>query len=101
MVRLVLEEGVSKDYFDNDMILLSKDDPNVSSHTSECAGPESVCSFAQCLTLQMSFTQQKPICRTLLQSCVHVPRCTDSISYTGHACQPHISHDKSADEELI
>lgn len=34
VVRLVLEEGISQEYFDNDMILLSKDDPNVSTYAS-------------------------------------------------------------------
>lgn len=32
VVRLVLEEGISQEFSDNDMILLSKDDPNVSTH---------------------------------------------------------------------
>ena len=33
VVRLAMEEGISQTYMDNDMILLSKDDPNVSRHT--------------------------------------------------------------------
>ena len=28
-----MEEGISQTYMDNDMILLSKDDPNVRRHT--------------------------------------------------------------------
>ena len=36
VVRLVLGEGVSQEIFDNDMVLLSKDDPNVS--ISACYG---------------------------------------------------------------
>ena len=45
VVRLVLEEGISQEYFDNDMILLSKDDPNVSTHAgcpAEAAGCDGV-----------------------------------------------------------
>lgn len=32
VARLAMEEGISQTYMDNDMILLSKDDPNVSHH---------------------------------------------------------------------
>ena len=34
VARIAMEEGIAGDYHDNDMILLSKDDPNVSSSVS-------------------------------------------------------------------
>ena len=34
IARLAMEEGISQSYMDNDMILLSKDDPNVRTHSN-------------------------------------------------------------------
>lgn len=39
LVRLAMEEGISKTYMDNDMILLSKDDPNVGRSSAVQAVP--------------------------------------------------------------
>lgn len=55
VVRLVLDEGVSQDVFDNDMILLSKDDPNVSAHACHgTAGCQQ--QTVQCVLCQWSAT---------------------------------------------
>ncbi len=44
--RIAMDEGVARDYSDNDFILLSKDDPNVSRFDS--------CSYLPCiLSLQL------------------------------------------------
>lgn len=58
MVRLVLEHGVSQDIFDNDMVLLSKDDPNVSTHacygmllSANSAGVPCLWSVTGCATM--------------------------------------------------
>ena len=55
VVRLVLDEGISQDYFDNDMVLLSKDDPNVRTHARSGAKGFTL-QTVQCALCQCSLT---------------------------------------------
>lgn len=73
VVRLVLEEGISQDYFDNDMVLLSKDDPNVSAPALEPGIQKLQFTSSQILT-PMNNDQGKNLCRHM------------RLSKTRHSC---------------